>query len=203
MSKEITVQNSKDVMREVEEAFFDIPFENSKFQTKHFVLDAQITPARAYRALGLRLHDRLNALNSAKYAKLREEIDIEEIREKISDPFINKFEKRRLEVDLMQKLDAAPFSDKLIRDAIEECNFLYAELQKFPKYTKEEFEAEEERHFLERSKRQVLGITSGKESLMNITHDKQAFEDFFENLQKEGVEKALSSMNNLLKIENN
>ena len=74
----ISEETVHDVITEIQDAFYDIPFENSKFQTENFVLNNQITPARAYRALGLRINAKLRALTEAKYSKMRAEIDIEE-----------------------------------------------------------------------------------------------------------------------------
>ena len=50
---QVTNENVAAVLQEVQEAFYDIPFENSQFQTEAFVIAAQLTPERAYRAIGL------------------------------------------------------------------------------------------------------------------------------------------------------
>lgn len=203
MDKQITTQNAQDVIQEIETAFFDIPFQNSQFQTKHFVLESQITPARSYRALGLRLHDRLSALISAKYSKLRADIDLEELEWKLKNTQLDQFERRRLELDIEESRQKLPFSQKLINDALAECEYLYSVFKKFPRYTREEFEAEEEKYFVEMSKRQVAGITGARESLMNITYDSKAFEEFFLEVQNGNYQAALDKMGNTLNLEHN
>ena len=40
----VSADNASDVIKEIEDAFWNIPFENSAFQTENFVLAAQITP---------------------------------------------------------------------------------------------------------------------------------------------------------------
>lgn len=179
----VTDENALEVLDEIHKAFHDIPFENSEFQNKAFVLAAQITPERAYRQLGLRLHTRLNALRKAKFDKLRSDITIEEKRYLISLADTSTFDKRRYELDIMEIEESAAFTNKLINDCITECNYLYAQFKKFPKYTREQFEAAEEAHFLERSKRQSLGITGPNESLFNIAHDYKELEKTVNLLQ--------------------
>jgi hypothetical protein len=202
MTNEVTLSNTSDVINEIENAFFDIPFENSEFQTKNFVINAEITPARAYRALGLRIHNRLNALRAAKYSQMRYEINLEEKQQQLNDPTLSYFDKKRIEIDIMEMMDSVSFSKKLINDAINECNVLYALFKKFPKYTREDFEKEEELHFAEMSKRQIANITGGSLNMMNITYDKQAFDNFFEEYVKLNDKNiALTSMKNTLSLE--
>ncbi len=66
-----------EIIKEIEDAFYDIPFENSAFQNEYFVLQGQYTPARAYRAIGLRMSSKLQAINELKYGRQLEEINIE------------------------------------------------------------------------------------------------------------------------------
>lgn len=72
------------ILKEIEDTFFDIPFGNSHFQIENFIVNAEITPERAFRAVGLQLMDKLKALKKAKFADKRLEIDIEEIKEKLT-----------------------------------------------------------------------------------------------------------------------
>lgn len=103
MTTEITVKNYVDVISEIEAAFFDIPFENSAFQTEAFVIASQITPERAYRAIGLRMHSKLNALNEIKYTRAKEDIDIQELQEKINTS-TSKWDRMCAQIDIEQKL---------------------------------------------------------------------------------------------------
>lgn len=159
------------LVEEVENAFFDIPFENSAFQDKYFVLAAQITPARAYRALGLRMSAKIRALKEARYSLQLDDIEIEELRHKMSLTETSDFDRRRHEVEINRRLDSRSWSAKLVNDAIVELEYLYAEFKKFPRYTREEFEKEEMSHFAARLQRQVNGIEGASESLHNMTVD--------------------------------
>ena len=67
------------ILDEINTASKEIPFGNSRFQNINFVLQGEITPARAYRHCLLRLNNRLNALKEAYYNLQLEDIDIEEI----------------------------------------------------------------------------------------------------------------------------
>lgn len=51
----ITLDTVNDIVSELYESFDNIPFENSDFQNENFVISSQITPERAYRAIGLRM----------------------------------------------------------------------------------------------------------------------------------------------------
>jgi hypothetical protein len=165
---EVTITNTENILNEIEQAFFDIPFENSQFQTEHFVLNAQLTPERAYRALGLRMHNRFRALREAQFGRMKEEIDIEELQAKINDLNTSTWDKRRAEIDIQQKLAHRPFTDKLINDALAELNVLYAHFRKLPRYTREQFEAGERKHFELSLTRQAQGVTGAIESLSNM-----------------------------------
>lgn len=167
----LTQDKIPDVIKEIEDAFRDIPFENSTYQTENFVIASQITPERAYRAIGLRMSAKLRALKEAQYNRLREEIDIEELQHKINDPSTSIFDKRRAQIDINEKLDSRSFTDKLANDALEELNVLYNHFQRLPKFTREQFEQGEQTHFQLRLSRQAQGIQGAQESLLNMTQD--------------------------------
>jgi hypothetical protein len=115
----ITTDNAHDVIKEVEDAFFDIPFENSAFQTENFVIAGQITPERAYRAIGLRMNKKLIAVQEALIGKEMEKIEEEEIRAKLESPDYNQFEKRKFELELQKsypKLCKIEYYDKIFQD---------------------------------------------------------------------------------------
>ena len=160
----------REVIKEIEEAFFDIPFENSAFQNAAFVVSAEITPGRAFRAVGLRITAKLRALNETYFRLKRLEIDIEEINDKLRNENLSSFERRRLQVDLEEKQSNDWMTRKLIRDAEIEVGTLYALFKELPKYTRESFEAEEFNHFKERLLRQ-LGSGGAQVSLTNMLHD--------------------------------
>ena len=61
---DITLNNTNDVLKEIEDAYYDIPFGNTAFQTEMFVISAQITPARMYRTVGLHLNSMLKELQN-------------------------------------------------------------------------------------------------------------------------------------------
>ncbi len=174
----ITTDNAHDVINEVQDAFYDIPFENSAFQTENFLIAGQITPERAYRAIGLRMNKKLISVQEALIGKEMEKVEEEEIRAKLESPDYNQFEKRKFELELKKKQINKPFGDKLLNDAIKELNVLYKHFKALPKYTREQFEAGEKRHFLEDLNRQALGLEGAKSSLINMFDDVASIEKF-------------------------
>lgn len=164
----ITEDNYQQVIDEMDRAFFDIPFENSRFQTENFVIGGSITPERAYRNIGLRMYNRIQALEEARYNLEKENIDIEELQFKINNPQTTNFDKRRYQLDIDFKLRNRPFTAKLINDALAELNVLYAHFNALPKYTREEFEQGELAHFDEKLNRQRVGVQGPMEALTNM-----------------------------------
>jgi len=138
--------NIQKVIKEINKASLEIPFGNSEFQNLNFVLNAEITPARQLRHCLLRLNDRITALRDSYYSLELEDIDLEEMQEKLEIE-TNKFEKRRLIVKIEQKKINRISTDKLIKDCLSEIETLYNAFTKLPKYTREQFELEEKQHF--------------------------------------------------------
>jgi hypothetical protein len=169
--------NTDQILTELENRFFDIPFENSQFQDKAFLITAQHTPARAYRAIGLRMFSKIQAIKELKYGRQLEEVELEELQETI-DTSTNKFEIRKAQIEKEKKLSMRGYTNKLLNDAIAELNFLYSELQKFPAYTREQFEAEEAIHF-DRRLNQQLQAQGAKESLL-FMHNTDTFDKMCE-----------------------
>lgn len=155
-------------VEEIESAFEDIPFGNSCFQNRAFVMAGELTPARAYRHLGLRMSDRIRAIKELQYNRAKEDIDVEEKQEQLKSPDITSFEKRRIELDIQQILDNRKYQDKLLKDAIIELEGMYAEFKRFPRYTRAQFEAEEQTHFQIRLSRQIEIANDSAASLDNI-----------------------------------
>jgi hypothetical protein len=174
----ISENNAVDVIKEIEDAFYHIPFENSAFQTENFVIAGQITPERAYRAIGLRMHKKLIAVQEAIIGKELNKVEEEELQSKIDSPDYNNFDKRRFELKLKKMQLPTAFGDKLFNDALQELNVLYKHFKALPKYTREEFEAGEKRHYIENLNRQALGLSGAKMSLINMFDDIAAIEKF-------------------------
>ena len=177
----LKVEDVGNVLNELEGAFFDIPFENSDFQNRVFVVAAQQTPGRAYRALGLQMFSKIQAVKSYLIDQQRKEIDREEKEAKLADPNTSSFDRRRLELDLLEMDQAKPWNEKLLNDALHELSCLYAEYQKFPAYSREMFEREEAVHFDARLKRQLVANGS-QESLLNMQQDRPQLEALLQTL---------------------
>ena len=163
------------ILEEIDKAYFDIPFGNSQFQIENFIVNAQYTQERAYRAVGLQMSTKIRALKEAYFNLKKGDIDIEEMEEKLNSD-INKYEKKRLELDLLQKQENKQYTLKLINDAYAELNILYGVFNKLPKFTREEFENGERKHFEVELIRQAKGIAGALESLDNMGCSLEQFE---------------------------
>lgn len=162
--------NLPNVLTELEEAFFDIPFENSDYQNKVFVLAAQQTPARAYRAIGLRMFAKIRAVQECLLNRERSNIDIEEMEHKIGLPETSDYDRRRLRVDILRIRNNESWENKLLHDALHELDCLYSEFKAMPSFTRSAFEAEEHKHF-ELKLSRAMKVSGPAEALMNMTLD--------------------------------
>lgn len=181
MTTQITPTDIPNVLSELESAFYDIPFENSDFQNSMFVVAAQQTPARAYRAIGLRMFAKIRAIKELGFGRRLEEIDIAEKQAKIDDPATPHFDKLRAQVEIDKALDQRAWTDKLLNDALKELGCLYNEFKKLPSYTREQFEEEERIHFQMKLERQAQGQTGALESLANMNTDATMLEQMSTN----------------------
>ena len=169
------------VLQDVENRFFDIPFENSAFQNEFFVEAAQITPARAYRALGLRLRSKIKAVKHARNESDLRKIDRDEYEEKLQDPDVSKFDKRRAEVEIRKIDEEEVEQQKLINDALVDITTTYQLLQKYPSYTREQFENEERQHFHLIAEQRTKALKDGDQMmLMNMKTSPEILDDILQ-----------------------
>lgn len=200
----VNLDNSEDILKNIVESFYDIPFGNSKFQIEKFIISGNVTPERAYRAIGLELYDKLQTLLDEKYNRIRLSYEIEIRKAQIMDLEEGSYERMVQEIELTRIMQKIPFTEKLINDAIEECNVLYSWFKKFPKYTREEFENGEYNYYLEKAKRESIGITGPKESLFNILEDSSSIKETIDKMRESDPadwQKIRDEMPSLLKLE--
>lgn len=194
-------ENALEIIKEIEDAYMDIPFENSAFQTEHFVIGAQITPERAYRTIGLTLHKKLLVVQEYVYNSRIEEIKEMKLRSEIEAMDKDDPEREIKEIELAKRNMHKPFQKKLFNDAIHELNILYHHFKALPKYTREEFEAGEKRYYLESLNRQRLELTGPKEALINMLDDSKnikQYEDAFKLIANDYTSEQLKELGNSL-----
>lgn len=159
----------------VTEAFYAradaIPFGNSDYQNAVFVEAAGITPERAYRAVLLNLNERLEALRSAYYNLKREDVEIRRLEAKIAADGVNEFDREIAVIDLEEKRIQRRQTEKLVKDALHTASFWESQLQKYPAFTREQFEAAEPDHWTFNLSRQELGLSGASMALANIQQD--------------------------------
>jgi len=185
------------VVSECEDAFADILFGNSKFQIENFVINSQYTPERAYRAIGLAVSSRIRALKEAYFSMKKEEVDIEELEWKIDQESTSEWDKRRFAIEIEEKNENKTYTKKLINDALHELSAHYEVFKKLPKYTREQFEDGERKHFEIRLSREAQGVAGAVDSLDCMGID-------LDSLSKEqaciGDDKVIGSLEGLLNI---
>ena len=162
------VERTTNLLREVEESFAGVPFGNSDFQISNFIINAGLTPERAFRAVCLTMREKIISLKEAFFNGKRTEVDLEELQARIEDPTTDRFAKRRTEIDYDEKFSRQADTEKLINDAVHEIEVLYAYWQKLPHPTRSQFEAAEEDYFKLSLTKQVLGIDGAVGSLENM-----------------------------------
>lgn len=200
-----TIEQVDEILDEVNEAFFDIPFENSAYQTEKFVIAASITPERAYRSIGLRMANRIQALQEAKFTTLNHQIDLDEMNDKIAAGELTQYDMRREDAKREKTKGDMAYSKKLINDAIVELNILYKHFKALPKFTREQFEAGERRHFMERLNRQDV-LSANQQSLIHMNEDADtltAFEGVTKDIDYINDERLESLNNQALNIRDN
>lgn len=173
----INENNVEDILKKIEETYWDIPFGNTDFQCENFVIAASITPERAFRTIGLQMHHILTNLRQVKYEETLQNIEIEQLKEQIENEETNKYERKKAEAKLQLILANKNWSKKIVLDSIKQLEVYYKHFEALPKYTREQFEKAEQIYFEQSQRRIMLGIVGAKESIMNMVDDKKTIEN--------------------------
>jgi hypothetical protein len=161
------IKKYENILQEIEKDFMDIPFGNSLFQIKHFILNTAETPERIYRTIGLQMHSKITFLKDAYYTKEEKLIDLEELEYNLKKEE-SSFERRRIELKIKKTKDGLMYSEKTINDAVKELDYYYNIYKKMPKFTNEEFEKAEFEYYSKNLHKQAVGLTGALESLYNM-----------------------------------
>lgn len=127
----------------------EVPFGNSDFQNRAFVVDSEHTPARAYRHAALRIVDRINALQEAYYSRRRGAIQLKILQRDAANEE-DELKRQLILLDIERATASAPYTDKLIRDAIREIESLWPIIAGLGALSRSKFEAGELGHFEKR-----------------------------------------------------
>jgi hypothetical protein len=119
-----------------------------------------------------------------RIARQLEEVDIEEKQALIQSDGASSFDKRRAQIEIDKILATRNYTDKLLNDAVHDLNFMYAHFQKFPRYTRLQFEQEEALHFEQSLKLQLESQGNGAiQSLCNMEHNRTQFPQLVSDAQ--------------------
>ena len=166
------------VIKDIEDSYFDIPFGNTGYQTKAFVIAAGITPERSYRAIGLQMLSLLNSLRSNIIDRQIYNIRLTQKKESLNDPSLNSYDREVIELEILRDSSGENYNRKMLNDSLHELNILYDEFKKLPKFTREQFELGEENYFKQSLERQARGITGAVEGIINMSEDMPALEQY-------------------------
>lgn len=134
-------------LKELKQSMDEIPFGESKFQIEKLIVSHQ-SDERNLRQVLLQINARLNALNEAKFKRRRLEIDLKEKISKIE--LSNGFDKERLKIDIEEIEYKLNNEEKFIKDALIELNYYYEIFKKLPKVTRDQFESSEKEYWINR-----------------------------------------------------
>lgn len=146
--------------------FEQIPLGNSDFQEEHFVIADALTPTRAYRQICLQLQANLNALREAYYEQKRTEVKLAQLR---NEPSENEFDYQLQQIDIEElcwKLKDLQLRVKNINHSVK---LLTGHLERFPRFTREQFEAGEREYYEIHLSNQLNGMVGAKKDLLNIS----------------------------------
>lgn len=149
------------------EAFYNVPFGNSKFQIEKFVLSHE-SPERVYRQLCLELSAKYQNLKTYWYEQRRMKIELKKLEKKLKEEH-DEDEKELIRIDIEEKLWNIETHDKLVHDGCVEFGIYYSIFEKMPKITREDFDNSEAKYWNIRLVRQAerdilqnkLGIGAG------------------------------------------
>lgn len=177
MTDLVNSSNAKELLRDLDAAFSDIPFGNSAFQTEMFVIAAQITPERAYRQIGMQLSESLQLLVTSTAELKQAETRANKIQEKLEQE-LSYDDRAELEIALFVEERGIVQLKKKITDQTAEATLLYRHFCKYPRYTRAQFEAGERLHYEQRLTRQIMGIDGSKDAYLNMNDDVRTMENF-------------------------
>lgn len=142
-----------DVKNKVNKALEDGPgLGRSQFQLQNFVATNSEGPegqARSYRQVLLELRDKFIALEKFQISHKRM-LAQRSILVKKFEKAVDEDRKTILECDIEDKNIDISTSEKLVADAIEECNWLYSKFLGMPQFTREQFEQAEKGYWTKR-----------------------------------------------------
>lgn len=132
------IEDLHPIEKEILERMDEIPFGNSEFQIKKFVL-CHAGDARNYRQVLLEMKEKYEALKKCEFRRRKLFIKRERA-EKERLETSDDFRKRELDIEMEEVDFELLLEDKLVKDALVELNFYYNTIKSLPKMQRKEFE---------------------------------------------------------------
>lgn len=135
-----------ELKKEYNDMFFDIPFENSQIQNIALVTAKEYSHARKYRALGLRMRAKMNAVSHLYFQKRREAVKVERLKN-IIETSDDKYEVELSKIDIEEIEASREDTKKLLNDALVEIETVMNAAKKLGSFDRISFEQQEAYHF--------------------------------------------------------
>jgi len=168
----ITKENLAEVLQEIRDKTYDIPFNHSLYQIEKFILNEPGSKGRLLRQLGLELNSKIETIRGSIIERKKENIDMRKMKAQLDKNSkyyeTDMFEREKIELDLQLKESNQPYQEKLLKDAFIELNYMYSVFSQIDPMTREEFEDQEEQHFTNHLLKQVKGLKGAHESLYHM-----------------------------------
>lgn len=136
----------------------EVPWGNSDWQNKNVIVNGEMTPERAYRHSSLRIMNRLQALNECYYALRKDNIMLKKFERQLLTEE-DELERELIQLEIDKIKSGRPYTQKLVRDAINEIDSLAPIIQSMGKLSKEQFESAEDGYFKLKYENMLKGRT--------------------------------------------
>jgi hypothetical protein len=154
LMQSIELKTRQENLRSLLDEMQELSQARSNFALRHFVVGQHDLPGRQRQQVIVELQGMMFELaNQADEIRLAE-LDIEELKASLVGGGDNRINADRIKIKIAQKERQIEQINIRLTGQLRECDTLYAMLQELPKYTKEQFEAEEEAYWGVRLPRQ-------------------------------------------------
>lgn len=136
-----------DILAIIKDAYQSIPFNETFFELRNFSLGGTVSPTKTYCTIGKLLVNELVVFFEQKLDIIRIENEMERLTKSLDTP-MTELERRerhaRIDVSAV-KLFSAEHS---AQEALDKVGYLFNEFKKYPRFTRQDIESQEERHYL-------------------------------------------------------
>jgi hypothetical protein len=143
-SNEMTLN---DILEVFNKAYEGIPFYGTFYEIKNLSIGAGMTPARAYSTIGMLMFDELEKYFYLKDRLINTECEMDELTKKFDEPMKDDAKRK-----LQSRIDLTAVNlyrtQHDMNEAMQNIGYLYAEFKKYPRFTRQDLEAQESKYHI-------------------------------------------------------